>query len=83
MRTQDEIKEAINRVKANKEKYPEYSMFGDNNWEAADAALDVLDDLTTDEDEIYDKELDSNVESEAIVAIQWLNEELELEDWLD
>lgn len=83
MRTQEDINSAKEILRKQKETLPEFDIFGDSNFEALDAAMEVLDINITSEDEIYDKEYSNYVESYALNAVQWLNEEIELDDWID
>jgi hypothetical protein len=41
-RTKEEIQRQIDGLKKDKEKLPEYSMFGDNNWERIGNQISVL-----------------------------------------
>jgi hypothetical protein len=41
-KTQDEINRQIAALKKMRDRLPEYTAFGDNNWEKIDAQLDIL-----------------------------------------
>ena len=77
MRTQDEINKMIQNLEAEKSRLPEFSAFGNNNWEQIDEAITVLLEKETDEDAIYEKGLDHDQEMYAITAVQWLNGEVD------
>lgn len=55
MRTKEEVKQQIEGLKNQKIVLPEFSMFGDNNWEKIDAKIDVLEGLK-DPDDFYEDE---------------------------
>ena len=40
--TEDEVKQAIEQLKADRKKVPEYSYFGDPNWQMIDAQIEIL-----------------------------------------
>lgn len=42
MRTETEKQEMISKLESQKEVLPEFSFFGDNNWNQIDAAIDVI-----------------------------------------
>lgn len=67
-----------------KPEVPEFTAFGDSNWDAIDAQVAVLKgDLT--EDDIEDAWEDEHTYENALTARQWLNGELEggglVDDW--
>jgi hypothetical protein len=80
-RTQEEIDRQIEGLKKMKDTLPEFSHFGDNNWEKIDAQISVLrghstpDDYYVDEgmDDYQDGDNDTYFEAEA--ALFWLNGE--------
>ncbi len=78
-RTPQEIANQIDGLKRSKETLPEFSNFGDNNYEAIDAQLDILEGLKT-PDDFYKEEGDEDfrdgdnyVYNAAIDAENWLN----------
>lgn len=83
MRTKEEITKQIEGLKLMKEKLPEFSFFGDNNWEQIDAQLDILE-LTKEPGDFYIDETSEEFEdgnngvyNEAEKAEQWLNGEID------
>jgi hypothetical protein len=60
---------------------PRTSFFGDNHHDVIDAQIEVLEDLSIDDDDIYDKhaigEWAQNVVDAAIEARQWRDDEEE------
>lgn len=73
MRTETEKQEMISKLEGQKEVLPEFSFFGDNNWNQIDAAIDVIEN-DLDSDEIYDKyEFESDVVDYAHVVREWLD----------
>lgn len=75
MRTETEKQEMISKLESQKEVLPEFSFFGDNNWNQIDAAIDVIQN-NLDSDEIYDKyEFESDVVDYAHTAREWLDGE--------
>lgn len=77
MRTEIEKQEMISKLENLKKILPEFSFFGDNNWNQINAGIDVIqNDL--DSDEIYDKyeyeyEFESDVVDYAQVVRDWLD----------
>jgi hypothetical protein len=80
-RTQEEIRRQVDGLKKEKERLPEYSMFGDNNHAATDAAIEVLEErrLASDYEE-YDESIHSFPEDDIEHVRQMA---LRAEDWLD
>lgn len=72
MRTKEEIDFQIKGLEKSKETVPEYSAFGDNNWEQIDAQISIIKEEKTIED--FDEESDE-IYFAADLAVQWLNEE--------
>lgn len=70
MRTPEEVLRQIEGLKKLKESLPQFSFFGDNNWEPIDAQLNILESRNTYED--YDAVEDGEIESAAYQAEQWL-----------
>lgn len=70
-RTAKEIKKQIEGLKKMKKTLPEFSFFGDNNWDGIDAQLDVLEGMK----EAEDFEDDDEIYSLASQAEEWLNGE--------
>lgn len=78
-RTKEEIARQIEGLKRMKKSLPEFSAFGDKNWEKIDAQLDVLEGLK-DVDDFYIDETaeefedgDNDIYSAAEEAEEWLN----------
>jgi len=71
----------IEKLKRNKERTPEYSAFSDNNHEAIDAMIEVVDRGLT-EDEIYKQYNSSYVQDAALSVLEFMRGEIELEDIL-
>ena len=72
MRTAQEKQRQVEGLKKQKEALPEYSFFGDNNWEAIDAMISIIMELTTYAD--YEND-EPHIESEAYRCQCWLNGE--------
>lgn len=74
-RTQEEINEMISQIEKQKENVPEFSMFGDNNWEVFNAGIDVLQhDISDDEIyDTYDEDEDSEIINYALSVRAWLD----------
>ena len=73
MRTQEQIDEQIKGIESMKEWLPEYSAFGDNNWEAMDLQIEILKGNTTSDDIDTDEDEDSTLYNSALDAEEWLN----------
>ena len=69
MRTQDEINRQIEGLKADRKSLPEFSLFGDNNWEVIDESIYMLESRTTLDD--YDEE-DQHLFSSLLTVADWL-----------
>lgn len=72
MRTKEEVDRQIDGLKKMKSTVPEFSKFGDNNWEKINAQLDVLEDLK-EPDDFYIGHND--VYNAAVEAEEWMNGE--------
>ena len=87
-RTDEEIARQIDGLKADRERLPEQSMFGDNNWKKIDAMISVLEgkkkpnDYYEDESAEEFEEGDNDVYFDADRADQWLQGN-ETEDLFD
>lgn len=68
MRTKEEIDRQIDGLNKMRSNLPEYSRFGDNNWENIDAQIDVILGVTTLDD--YD-ESKGSLFSAAMDAERW------------
>ncbi len=80
-RTQEEIQRQVDGLKKEKERLPEYSMFGDNNHAAIDAAIEVLEERRFASDyEEYDESLHNFPEDDIEHVHQMA---LQAENWLD
>lgn len=77
-RTQAEIDTMIQRLKDSKETLPEFSIFGDNNWQGIDDMIAVLNHEYTSADDIYEDEEERGRErtSEMLLAFDWMNGEV-------
>lgn len=75
MRTLEQIQEQVIGLRSMKLTLPEYSMFGDNNWEAIDAQINILEGKKSLED--YDEYQEEYLFSEAERASMWLMEDIE------
>lgn len=75
-RTQQEIDHVIFMLDKQKQKLPNFSAFGDNNWDAIDEQIEALKNQD-DEDDIYEKGLSDHAENAAMAAVQWLNGDIE------
>ena len=69
MRTAEEIKRQVAGLTAMKSTLPEFSMFGDPNWEAIDAQIEVLEGRETADEYEYEHEY---VFDQAEQAAEWL-----------
>ena len=69
MRTTEEKQIQIDGLKAQKERLPEFSMFGDENWAAIDAMISIVMELATYKQYKYECYF---IESEAYRATEWL-----------
>lgn len=83
MKTQKEIKEQIEKLKAIRPKIRPTSFFGDSNLDKLDAQVKVLEE-GLDQDDIYDEwprdEEDMEVRMSAEEALNWLDGESEFDD---
>ena len=79
MRTQKEKQRQIEGLKNQKKTLPEFSFFGDNNWNTIDAMISMLMGITSYED--YEDD-EPNVELEAYRCKNWLDGDIE-EDLFD
>lgn len=80
MRTDEEINNAIIVLKEKKNEMPEFSAFGDNNYEAYDLAIEVLEKKITNDEIIFSMNLNSYVEGMGCVTVEWLNGVVELDE---
>lgn len=80
MKTNEEIKQEIEALKAIRPNVRPYSIFGDDNLAQLDAQVAVLSGCM-DEDDIYDEydhaDVDGNVLESALHAWQWVCDEAE------
>ena len=83
MKTNQEIRLMIERLEEEKETLPEFSFFGDNNWQIYDTAIKALTERW-DKSE-FNKQIIRNDQEEsfAFSAVQWLEGELEDEEFLN
>lgn len=79
IRTQKEIDRQINGLKEQRRLLPNFTLFGDNNWEQIDAQLDVLegkqkpDDFYVDESSEDFEDGDNDLYFAAVQAEGWLD----------
>jgi hypothetical protein len=77
-RTQEEINLQIEGLIKMKDKLPEFSFFGDNNWEKIDNQIKVLNGEATSDDFYIDEDsIDNSYYMSAQEAENWLNKETE------
>jgi hypothetical protein len=88
-KTSDEIKKEIKLLTEGKSNVVHFSMFGDNNYEALEAQIAVLNE-NMDEDEVYTHFENSDnpddtqyVVSSAITAVEWVKGESEIVHLID
>jgi hypothetical protein len=74
-KTEEEIEHMIQQLTEQKKSIPEYTSFGDSNWESIDFMIDVLTNEWSEAD-VYDKDEEFHVESAGIIASQWLDGEI-------
>lgn len=78
LKTTEEKNIQIEGLKKDKLKFPEFSAFGDKNWEKIDAKLDVLeglknpDDFWQDESDEDYQDGDNDIYNAAIEAEEWM-----------
>ena len=83
MRTQEEIEYAIEKATEAWSELPAKDFYGNDNAGALEAILYALRHKVTDETDIVDRYPDDFVHNEGAQAVQWLNEEIELDDWIE
>ena len=81
MKTNKQVHLMIEKLEKLKLSIPQFSMFGDNNHEAIDFAIEVLNERL-DFDDVYDKELESNIELMGTTAVEWLNGDIDDDELL-
>lgn len=72
MRTQEEINIQVEKFKAEKASLPEYTAFGDNNWEMFDTAIQCITEQWSLND-VYDGEYESYTEMLLVSCTEWLD----------
>jgi len=78
IRTDEEIRLQVEGLKRMKDRFPEFSKFGDKNWELIDAQIDVIQGLKNAEDFYVDETTeefqdgDNDTYFEAVRAEDWL-----------
>jgi hypothetical protein len=81
MKTSKQIQAEIDKLEKMKPTVVRTSFFGDNHHDAIDAQVEVLEDLSIDDDDIYNNHDDGtwaqNVVDAAIEARQWRDDEEE------
>jgi len=72
MRSTAEIQRQIDGLMVERETYPEFNFFGDNNWEKIDMKISMLNGFST-----YDDYSDAEYEIESVAyeVQKWLDEE--------
>lgn len=90
MRTQEEKKQAIKKLRNEKESLPEYSFFGDPNHEAIEAQIQTIDENMDEEDivELWGEEYNDDDEpnyitQNALQALSWLDGDIELSELIE
>lgn len=81
MRTAEEIKRQVDGLTAMKSTLPEFSAFGDPNWEAIDAQIEVLEGRKT-LDDFNENAEHEHVYSQVMDADGWLSGHID-EDLFD
>lgn len=81
MRSQEEKDKMLLDLEESKKTIPEFSKFGQNNWEDINFTMDVIRD-DWDEDDIYDNIDNHESQSLALIALQWLDGDDEVVDEL-
>jgi len=76
MRTKEELDNGIIFLKAERERLPEFSFFGDNNWKETDRCIELLNKSYT-ESAFYVLDADGQFYD----CIQWLNGEMETDEF--
>ena len=71
-RTKEEIDRQISGLKAEKESLPEFTIFGDNNWERIDMQIDILEGKKSYSDFEHEE---PEIETVAYQTEQWLDGE--------
>lgn len=81
MKTNEQVAEAIEKIKENKNSVTQYTGFGDDKHAALDAMLDILE-RRVEDDEIDDVFDDEYVNSAAYSIVDWMNGDEDLDDLL-
>lgn len=76
MRTEEQKQEMIDKLESQKETLPQFSLFGDNNWQQINDAIRVIDEDLNDDD-IYSMYENEEEDTESI------NYCLQVREWLD
>ena len=83
MKTNEEIRLMIERLEEEKETIPEFSFFGDNNWQMYDTAIRALKEQWSESDLNLQEFKDDQEESFAFSAVQWLDGKIDDEEFLN
>ena len=83
MKTNEEIRLMIERLEEEKETLPEFSFFGDNNWQMYDTAIRSLKERWSESDLNLQEFEDDQEESLAFSAVQWLDGKIDDEEFLN
>ena len=83
MKTNEEIRLMIERLEEEKETIPEFSFFGDNNWQMYDTAIRSLKERWSESDLNLQEFEDDQEESLAFSAVQWLDGKIDDEEFLN
>ena len=83
MKTNQEIRLMIERLEEEKETIPEFSFFGDNNWQMYDTAIRSLKERWSESDLNLQEFEDDQEESLAFSAVQWLDGKIDDEEFLN
>ena len=83
MKKNQEIRLMIERLEEEKETIPEFSFFGDNNWQMYDTAIRSLKERWSESDLNLQEFEDDQEESLAFSAVQWLDGKIDDEEFLN
>ncbi len=71
MRSREEIDNQIAKFRTEKDELPEFTAFGDNNWETFDAAIRCLEENWSVND-VYNQEYELYAEMFLVSCVEWL-----------
>ena len=70
--TKDELKKVLEATKKVRQKLPEISFFGDNNWEVLDEQIEIL--ANEIEDKNFISSLDQDISDAQYDCVYWVEE---------